>query len=112
MAVGEMICYGYGYLKRGSVLSVTRKLPNKRVGTAITLFGEFMGATMGQQTAFYYIPIVISKFIAKDYMLRNRVLPRAFERLERCARKLARTVLRGGDGSNAVSLPDKVTVWE
>ena len=40
-------------------------------------------------------------------MLRNRVLPRAFERLERCARKLARTVLRGGDGSNAVSLPDK-----
>ncbi len=26
--------------------------------------------------------------------------------LERCAVKVARTVLRGGDGSNVVSLPD------
>ena len=38
--------------------------------------------------------------------LQNRVPYRAFERLERCAGKLARTVLRGGGGSNAVSLPD------
>jgi hypothetical protein len=33
-------------------------------------------------------------------------LKRAFERLEPCAIKVARTVLRGGDGSNAISLPD------
>ena len=31
---------------------------------------------------------------------------RAFERLEPCAGKLARTVLRGGSGSNIASLPD------
>lgn len=30
----------------------------------------------------------------------------AFEMLERCAMKVARTVLRGGGGSNAISLPD------
>lgn len=31
---------------------------------------------------------------------------RAFERLEPCAVKVARTVLRGGSGSNVTSLPD------
>jgi molecular chaperone DnaK len=39
--------------------------------------------------------------------LKNRVLfGKAFERLERYAVKVARTVLRGGSGSNATSLPD------
>ena len=37
---------------------------------------------------------------------RCRVSQEAFERLEPCAVKIARTVLRGGDGSNVVSLPD------
>ena len=40
------------------------------------------------------------------YRLRNRVLRKAFERLERLDGKLSRVVLRGGRGSNAVSLPD------
>ncbi len=36
----------------------------------------------------------------------NRVLHWAFERLELYEGKLSRTVLRGGGGSNATSLPD------
>jgi hypothetical protein len=44
------------------------------------------------------------------YRLKNRVLfGKAFERLERYAVKVARTVLRGGSGSNATSLPDHPT---
>ncbi len=35
------------------------------------------------------------------------VLQRAFERLELSAGKLARSVLRGGGGGNAASLPDQ-----
>jgi len=39
----------------------------------------------------------------------NRVLfRRAFERLDRYAMKVARTVLRRGSGSNAASLPDNL----
>ena len=34
----------------------------------------------------------------------HRVPHRALERLEPCAVKVARTVLRGGDGGNVVSL--------
>ena len=45
----------------------------------------------------------------------NRIggLPRqgnTFEMLERYAVKVARTVLRGGSGSNVTSLPDKCAV--
>jgi hypothetical protein len=41
------------------------------------------------------------------FMLGNRVLFRkAFEVLEPCASRDARTVLRGGSGGNAASLPD------
>ena len=36
----------------------------------------------------------------------DRALSRAFERLEPCAVKVARTVLRGGSGGNIASLPD------
>jgi len=39
--------------------------------------------------------------------LRNRVLQRAFERLELYEGKPSRTVLRGGDGGNTVPLPDQ-----
>jgi len=39
--------------------------------------------------------------------LRNRVLKRANERLELYEGKLSRTVLRGGDSGNTVSLPDQ-----
>jgi hypothetical protein len=41
-------------------------------------------------------------------MLRSRVQQRAFERLERCALKRARTVLRGLRVSNDPRLPDDV----
>jgi hypothetical protein len=39
--------------------------------------------------------------------LRNRVFTKALERLELNAGKLACSVLRGGGGSNTVSLPDQ-----
>jgi hypothetical protein len=40
---------------------------------------------------------------------RVSLLRSAFEMLERYAMKVARTVLRGGSGSNATSLPDHPT---
>jgi hypothetical protein len=50
--------------------------------------------------------IAIDKSTARDWKYGNRVLKRAFERLERHAGKLARAVLRGRDGGSAVLLPD------
>ncbi len=60
---------------------------------------------MKWKTASCFILPATNKFIARDYMWRNRV--RSYgrnERLEPCAAKVASTVLRGGDGGNAISL--------
>jgi hypothetical protein len=43
-------------------------------------------------------------FTARTSLCRNRVSHRALPRLEPCAVKVASTVLRGGDGGNAISL--------
>src|SRR5712691_7777502 len=47
----------------------------------------------------------IGRSIAKRWTEHNRARPRAFERLERHAGKLARAVLRGLGGSNPARLP-------
>ena len=54
----------------------------------------------------YFIPTVTAKCIANIYSLRNRVLYRAFARLERYDGKLSCTVLRGLRRSNTPWLPD------
>jgi putative transposase len=59
-----------------------------------------------QKTECSCIPTVINKFTAKEYLLRNRVLQRAFERLELLDAKVSRAVLRGRDGGNTTLLPD------
>lgn len=70
-----------------------------------------MAAARAWITGFSYTQLVTSRYIVVAYRLKNRVLlGKAFERLERYAVKAARTVLRGGSGSNATSLPDQVTL--
>jgi IS605 OrfB family transposase len=59
-----------------------------------------------QKTECSYIPTVINKSIAKEYLLRNRVLQRAFKRLELLDAKVSRAVLRGRDDGNIILLPD------
>ena len=48
----------------------------------------------------------LCNMLTHSYTLRNRVPQGALVRLERYESKDSRTVLRGGDGGNAVSLPD------
>ena len=50
--------------------------------------------------------------IVKVMFLHDRVLRRAFEMLELHAWEHARAVLRGGGGSNVVSLPDYLYEYE
>ena len=59
-----------------------------------------------QKTASFFIPSVINNYTAKVYTWRNRVLPRALERLELLDAKVSRAVLRGRDGGNTTLLPD------
>ena len=59
-----------------------------------------------QKTASFFIPSVISNYTARVYTWRNRVLPRALERLELLDAKVSRAVLRGRDGGNTTLLPD------
>ena len=67
-----------------------------------------MVAATKLKTGFCFTPIVIDKFIAQTLLLENRVLFfKAFERLEPCAGKLARTVLRGEECRNASLLPGR-----
>ncbi len=44
--------------------------------------------------------------IVQSVVVAGAFCQRAFERLEPCAVKVARTVLRGGSGGNVASLPD------
>jgi IS605 OrfB family transposase len=83
-----------------------RKSPRLQDGTAITFIGGQKVDQTQQTTECSYIPTVINKFTAKDYLLRNRVLQRAFERLELLDAKVSRAVLRGRDGGNTTLLPD------
>src|SRR5260221_14082403 len=58
-----------------------------------------------QKTGYCFIRLVINKFITSFYTWRNRV--RSYgrdERLEQYEEKSTRTVLRGGNGGNAISL--------
>ena len=57
-------------------------------------------------TAYSCILTAIAESTASIYTLRNRVPQGALVRLERYESKGSRTVLRGGDGGNAVLLPD------
>jgi hypothetical protein len=59
-----------------------------------------------QKTACSFTPTVTSNYIARVYTCRNRVLQRAFERLELLDAKVSRAVLRGRDGGNTILLPD------
>ena len=71
-----------------------------------------MAAARAWITGFSYTQLVTSRYIVVAYRLKNRVLlGKAFERLERYAVKVARIVLRGGSGSNAISLPDHLTAF-
>lgn len=52
-----------------------------------------------------WLPLTNAQVVGNhDWVSRVR---KAYERLERYAEKLARTVLRGRDGGNAVLLPDE-----
>ena len=51
----------------------------------------------------------LPKSIVPVGMKSYRVLSRAFERLERCAVKVARTVLRGGKCRKAPTYPEQAT---
>lgn len=103
-------CFTSGKNKMGFVPSANRKSRNKQDGTYITLCGVYMEAGIPSITVHCYIPTVTDKFIAKDWRLRNCVLYRALERLERCAGKLARPVLRRGEDGNIFLLSDEVFV--
>ena len=60
-----------------------------------------------QKTACSFIPTVTSKSIAKVYTLRSRVRSNGRnERLELLDAKVSRAVLRGGNTSNGILLPD------
>ena len=90
----------------GFVRFVARRLPNKRVGTAITLFGRLTVELTALALVCYSIPTATNRFTVKVYMLRNRAWQQAFERLERLEGKLSRAVLRGREVSNGLLLPD------
>ena len=75
---------------------MSRKSRHKQAGTVITSFGGSMAAARAWITGFSYTQLVTSRYIVVVYRLKNRVLfGKAFERLERYAVKVARTVLRG-----------------
>src|SRR6266853_5726031 len=60
-----------------------------------------------RKTASYFIQSATTRFIASIFPSRNRVSPKeAFEGLELCAGKLARTVLRGLGPSDGARLLD------
>ena len=59
-----------------------------------------------QETECFFIPPAISNDTARVDTERNRVLQRAFERLELLDAKVSRAVLRGRDGGNTILLPD------
>jgi transposase len=59
-----------------------------------------------QKTECSFTPPVISKYTARVYTWRNRVLQRAFKRLELLDAKVSRAVLRGRDSGNTILLPD------
>ena len=59
-----------------------------------------------QKTECSFIPPVISKYTARVYKWRNRVLQRALKRLELLDAKVSRAVLRGRDSGNTILLPD------
>ena len=60
---------------------------------------------MEWRTGSCFILPATNKFIARNYMWRNRVRSHGrYERLEPCAAKVACTVLRGGDGGNTIPL--------
>jgi hypothetical protein len=92
-----------------SVLSATNPSPKPPVGITITSFGGHWVVLTQWIIVCCCILIAIARFIANIYTLRNRVLHRAVERLERYDGKLSRTVFRGLEGSNALWLPDPDT---
>ena len=63
-------------------------------------------AVTGLKTGFFFTPIAIDRFTTQVFLMENCVLVyKAFERLEPCAGKLARTVLRGEGCRNVSFLP-------
>ena len=77
-----------------------------------TSCGEREVVQTRQKTGCLFTRIAIDKSTARGWKYGNRVLKRAFERLERHAGKLARAVLRGRDGGSAVLLPDTTAFLE
>lgn len=65
-----------------------------------------MAVEMNLKTGCFSTLTVISKSTVLITTVRRCVLHWAFEMLERLEGKLSRAVLKGGDGGNAVSLPD------
>ena len=85
-----------GTCKRASAPSAASVLPRTPVGKSITFAIAFMAEPMNSITECCCIPTVTAKFITLTIPVRRCVLQQwTFERPERSAGKLARSVLRG-----------------
>src|SRR5260370_35895730 len=94
-----------GRSRTRSAPSVNKGSPRLPDGIANISCGDQKEAQMEWRTGSYFILPVTNKFIARNYMWRNRVRSHGrYERLEPCAAKVACTVLRGGDGGNTIPL--------
>jgi hypothetical protein len=107
---GNVSCSHSGGSRVASALAAVRRSPSSADGIATTSSGAVKAAAMGPPTAFSSTPPAIGNFTAKETPLLSRVTRVAFERLELLAGKLARAVLRGRDGGNAILLPGGVVV--
>ena len=103
--MNDASCSTCGTSRTVSVRSVNKKSLNTQDGTTITLSGEQKAVEITHKTECYSIRIATTKSTAEDQRWRNRVLQRAFERLELHEGKLSRAVLRGRGGGNTALLP-------
>ena len=95
----------YLWREQNGICPVCDQKPKSPDGTTIISNGDLMEAQIMQTIASCYIRTAIGKYTARNFLLRNRVRQRAFKRLEPYDWKLSCTVLRGGSGGNATSLP-------
>src|SRR6266566_1013674 len=99
-----------GKSRTGSAQCASRKSRRSQAGTAITYHGNQKVVQTRQKTECSFTPTATNNYTARVYTWRNRVLPRALERLELLDAKVSRAVLRGRGAGNSILLPDSVPI--
>ena len=109
--MAEKACLLFGVRNEDRVPFATWRSRPKQGGNTTTSCRDQKVAGIMPPTAHCYTLNVTTEFMPAHSPLRNRVLIGGrSQRLEPDAGKLASPVLRGGNGSNAVSLPDPANI--